>query len=201
MALEIATVCGGPLSVNTYVVSSSGADVCALIDPGAQEDAVRDAVGARRVEAVLLTHAHFDHMMNAQPWLDRGAKLYVHALDEPALSDPELNLSTMIGASLRLPPPDMRVADGGTMTAAGLTFSVLHTPGHTPGSVCYLCDGALFSGDTLFYHSYGRVDLPGGDAEQMRASLARVLALGEATPVYPGHGLRTKIGWERGMRL
>ena len=198
MELEVKTVCGGPLDVNTYVVGTPGGDACVLIDPGAEEEAVAQAVGERTVDAVLLTHAHFDHMLYAQPWLARGAKLYVHELDAPALSDPALNMSGLLGTYLALPKADMLLHEGDEVHEAGLTFAVLHTPGHTPGGVCYLCGKTMFSGDTLFYRSYGRIDLPGGDSRQMAASLRRLYAMDEEIVAYPGHGMKTKIAWERG---
>ena len=196
--LDIRAVTGGPLDVNTYVVGCEGGDSCVLIDPGAEEERVAEAVGKRRVDAVLLTHAHFDHMLHAQPWLDRGAKLYVHALDAQALRSPALNLSQVINASLVLPKADVELKDGDIVCGAGLELTVLHTPGHTPGGVCYLSGDTLFCGDTLFYRSYGRVDLPGGDAQEMANSLARLMQLPAETLAYPGHGMKTKIAWERG---
>lgn len=197
--LSVHTVTGGPLDVNTYVVGAEGGSSCIVIDPGAEFQRVKAAVGDRRVEAVLLTHAHFDHMLYAAPWIDTGAKLYVHSLDAPALQDEALNLCSMIRVSLALPSADRLLADGDVIELAGVTMRVLHTPGHTPGSVCYLSGHTLFSGDTMFYQSYGRVDLPGGSARQMFDSLKRLGDLEESTLVYPGHGMKTKIAWERGM--
>lgn len=196
--LDIRTVTGGPLDVNTYVVGCEAGKSCVLIDPGAEEDRVAEAVAGRRVDAVLLTHAHFDHMLHAQPWLDRGAKLYVHALDAQALRSPALNLSQVVNLSLVLPKADVELHDGDLVCDAGLELVVLHTPGHTPGGVCYLSGNTLFCGDTLFYRSYGRIDLPGGDAQEMAASLARLMQLPTQTVAYPGHGMKTKIAWERG---
>ncbi|MGN0995311.1 MAG: MBL fold metallo-hydrolase [Candidatus Ventricola sp.] len=195
--LDIRTVTGGPLEVNTYVVGVPGGDGCLLIDPGAEEARVREAVAGRRVEAVLLTHGHFDHMLHAQPWLDEGARLYIHAQDEPALRSPALNLSGVINMQLVLPHADVLLGEGDTVEAAGVRLSVLHTPGHTPGGVCFACGNVLFSGDTLFYRSYGRIDLPGGDGEQMLCSLDRLTHLPPETEVYPGHGMKTRIAWER----
>ena len=195
--LDIRTVTGGPLDVNTYVVAPGGAEACVLIDPGAEFASVEGAVCGREVAAVLLTHAHFDHMLYAKPWLERGAKLYVHELDAPALSDPELNVSGVIGARLTLPEADVLLHEGDTVCEAGLELAVLHTPGHTKGSVCFLTGDTLFAGDTMFYGSYGRVDLPGGSNMQMAMSLKRLLGLPEQTIVYPGHGMKTKIAWER----
>ena len=199
--LDIRTVVGGPLEVNTYVVGPEDGDSCVLIDPGAEETSVRGAVGARRVCAVLLTHAHFDHMLHARPWLEHGAKLYVHRLDAPALEDTKLNLAWMISETLLLPRADVLLEEGSVVTEAGLTLRVMHMPGHTPGGVCYLADGVVFCGDTMFYRSYGRVDLPGGDMAQIMASLTRLKELPPETIAYPGHGMKTKIAWERGTGL
>ena len=193
------TVVGGPIGVNTYVVGMQ--EACVIIDPGAEVSRVAEAVGQRKVSAVLLTHAHFDHMLYAQHWLEQGAKLYVHALDVPALRDMSLNLSGMIRATLVIDAVPVTVAEGDAVEEAGLSFTVLHTPGHTPGSVCYRCGDALYSGDTMFYQSYGRVDFPGGSMRQMRDSLLRLAALDGEIRVYPGHGNATKIAWERGMYL
>ncbi|MDD7176198.1 MAG: MBL fold metallo-hydrolase [Clostridiales bacterium] len=197
--LDIRTVTGGPLEVNTYVVGPGGGQECLLIDPGAEFASVEGAVCGRTVTAVLLTHAHFDHMLYALPWLERGAKLYVHELDAPALADPELNVSGVIGAKLTLPQADVLLREGDVVREAGLELTVLHTPGHTPGGVCYQAGDVLFSGDTMFYGSYGRVDLPGGNNMQMAMSLKRLLALPKETVAYPGHGMKTKIAWERGQ--
>lgn len=199
MELDIRTVVGGPLEVNTYVVGLGGAQECVLIDPGAEFASVEGAACSRKVTAVLLTHAHFDHMLYARPWLERGAKLYLHELDVPALSEPELNMSGVIGARLTLPAPDVILQEGDVVREAGLELTVLHTPGHTPGSVCYQSGQTLFSGDTLFYRSYGRVDLPGGSNIQMALSLKRLMAMDGGTIAYPGHGMKTKIAWERGQ--
>ena len=197
--LDIRTVTGGPLEVNTYVVGPGGGQECLLIDPGAEFASVEGAVCGRMVTALLLTHAHFDHMLFARPWLERGAKLYVHELDAPALADPELNVSGVIGAKLMLPQADVLLREGDVVREAGLELTVLHTPGHTPGGVCYQAGDVLFSGDTMFYGSYGRVDLPGGNNMQMAMSLKRLLALPKETVAYPGHGMKTKIAWERGQ--
>ncbi len=196
--MDIRTVPGGPLDVNTYVVGWEAGESCVVIDPGAEENKVAEAVAGRTVCAVLLTHGHFDHMLFAQPWLDRGAKLYVHEADAAALRSPSLNLSQVVNTTLVLPKADVELREGDVVCEAGLELTVLHTPGHTPGGVCYRAGDVLFSGDTLFYGTCGRMDLPGGDAREMRVSLARLMQLPPETIAYPGHGMKTKIAWERG---
>lgn len=197
MELDIRTVTGGPLDVNTYVVSPCGADKCLLIDPGAEVHLVQEALDGRKVAAVLLTHGHFDHMLYAGYWLDLGAKLYIHEADAPALRSTALNLSAVINQKLILPQADVLLHEGDVVREAGLELTVLHTPGHTPGGVCYLHDRTLFCGDTLFYRSCGRVDLPGGDEDELMHSLHRLMQLNEETVAYPGHDMKTKIAWER----
>lgn len=196
--LDIKIVTGGPLDVNAYVVGNEGSESCLLIDPGAEVEKVSQAVAGRTVVAVLLTHGHFDHMLYAQHWLDLGAKLYVHRLDAQAMRSPSLNLSQVVNTQLVLPAADVLLEDGDVVREAGIELTVLHTPGHTPGGVCYLNGKTMFSGDTLFYRSYGRLDLPGGDVQEMIASLTRLMQLDGETIAYPGHGMKTKIAWERG---
>lgn len=201
MDLDIRIVTGGPLQVNTYVVSAEGSDSCVVIDPGAEFASVEGAACGRKVSAVILTHAHFDHMLYAMQWLRQGAKLYVHEKDAPALTDPDLNASAMMRVRLTLPEADVLLHDGDVIREAGMELTVVHTPGHTPGSMCLLSGQTLFAGDTMFYNGYGRVDLPGGSNMQMAMSLKKLLTLDPETVVYPGHGMKTKIAWERRQYL
>ena len=199
--MNIQTLTLGPLATNCYLVRQDGCSRVVIIDPAANSKKLLAALQEQglTLEAIFLTHAHFDHMLYARPWLERGAKLYVHELDAPALADPELNVSDVIGARLTLPQADVLLREGDVVREAGLELNVLHTPGHTPGGVCYQAGDVLFSGDTMFYGSYGRVDLPGGNNMQMAMSLKRLLALPKETVAYPGHGMKTKIAWERGQ--
>ncbi|MBR4040112.1 MAG: MBL fold metallo-hydrolase [Clostridia bacterium] len=142
--LDIRIVPGGPLEVNTYVVGVQGDEGCLVIDPGAEVQKVASAVGNRRVCAVLLTHGHFDHMLFAGHWLDLGAKLYVHELDAPALRSPSLNLSSVVNTQLILPAADVLLHEGDVVREAGVELTVLHTPGHTPGGVCFQNGCTLF---------------------------------------------------------
>ena len=197
--MTLTTLPLGPLGTNCYIVKDSQTNACALIDPGAGAQTIITYLAdhALALRMILLTHAHFDHMLFALPWLKEGVKLYVHQEDVQGVTDPEWNLSGMVGVQLRLPEPDVCLREGDVFEEAGISFTVLHTPGHTKGSVCYQVGDTLFSGDTMFYQSYGRVDLPGGNNMQMAMSLKRLLKLDDQTVVYPGHGMRTKIGWER----
>ena len=154
------------------------------------------------VDYILLTHAHFDHMLSAKAFLDEGARLYVGAADVPALTDETLNLCGMIGTQLKIDARPVALREGDSVREAGLSLSVLETPGHTPGGVCYHVRnaGVLFSGDTLFEGGYGRVDFPGGSAQALRRSLHRLCTeLASDTRVLCGHGGETTIARERRM--
>ena len=195
--VRIDCVTGGPLDVNTYVVGQEGSGVCFLIDPGADPESIRAAIGLRAVTAILLTHAHFDHILHAKEWMGKDLAVYIHKLDVPMLSDPFLNHSYIIGEALSITEPIREIAEGDAIHQAGITLEVLHTPGHTAGSVCYRMNDVLFSGDTIFYHSFGRTDLPGGSMEDMRASIGRILQLPDRIRIYPGHGADSTVGQER----
>ena len=183
-------------AANSYILTEDGKNAV-VVDPA--QPRIADELEKRGLTPafVLLTHAHFDHMLYARPWLKDGVKLYVHKLDAPALADPSLNLSGVVGAQLTLPDADVLLEEGDCVEEAGIRFDVLHTPGHTPGSVCYRHEKTLFCGDTLFYQGYGRVDLAGGNSLQMALSLKRLLKLPGDTVCYPGHGMKTKIAWEQ----
>lgn len=175
----------GQLQANCYLATKDEASPVVVIDPGDDMLALTRALKGRQVAGVLITHAHFDHILGL-PAVSQ-APVYVHALDAPALSDSALSLCPP-GTPPLIAGAPRTVEEGDVIALGRLTFTVLHTPGHTVGSVCYRCGGALFSGDTLFYPGYGRTDLPGGSWQQMAASLHRLLAIREDLTVYPGHG-------------
>ena len=187
----------GMLQANCVILSDDNGHRM-VVDPG--DDAERLLAYLQElggvVDMVLLTHAHFDHMLAAREIVEAtGATLMLHELDAPALSDASLSL---LPPSRRAyaPRADRLLREGDTVTAGALSLTVLHTPGHTPGSCCYYGDGVLIAGDTLFEDSVGRTDLPGGCTADMLKSLRRLAELPPTVRVIPGHGGETTIGRE-----
>ncbi len=181
----------GMLGTNCYFLCDEEAHVCAVIDPGATGSKVA-AFAAERgfaIDKILLTHAHFDHvgglaaLHNAVP----GAPIYVHALD----TDEALNMSHG-----KLIYTDT-YADGDALTVGAICVRVLHTPGHTQGSVCLVAENAIFTGDTLFAGACGRTDFAGGSFDGMLASLKRLGELPGDYNVYPGHDAASTLERER----
>jgi hydroxyacylglutathione hydrolase len=194
----------GPLQENCYIVRAPGADRAVIIDPGDEAERILGALTALEittVDAILLTHTHFDHVgAVAEVARATGAPVYVPALETEILAN--------INEYVRFPgfgpfesyDADETVAGGETLELAGLTFEVMFTPGHSPGHVSYAVpeDDALFSGDVLFQGSVGRVDLPGGDWPTLLASIESLLnAYSPETTVHPGHMGLTTLGAER----
>ncbi len=198
----------GPPQTNCWVVATAPGEECVVIDPGIEATDLLDELLARhRLQpvAVLLTHGHCDHTFSVRPVCGaRGVPAYIAPADRAQLSDPWSGLGIPSGIPLfgRLTwtePDDVRaLPDGETLDLAGLRLRVDATPGHTPGSVTFLVDDELFSGDLLFAGSVGRTDLPGGSYPQQLASLGRVvLPLPDEVLVRPGHGPNTTVGRER----
>ena len=187
MEPEIRLMSVGLLGTCCYILTLPERDDCVIVDPGAEPDRVREAIGSRRIAAILLTHGHFDHIGGVGGLMDKDTELVIHELDAPMLSEPELNASWLIGQRVTAPEATRLIREGDEITYAGITFAVLHTPGHTPGSVCYRTGDALLSGDTRFRAGYGRTDLPGGSMRNLRRSLARLSPLVDECILYPGH--------------
>lgn len=196
--MKILTLPVGELGTNCYVVTDKNG-AAAIIDPGDGAASIRRVLEDERIRVggILLTHAHFDHIGAVNALADRGYAVYCHTLDVPALQDSRRNLSAFFGSPTAPIKNAVPLEDGDTVSFGDLTFTVLHTPGHTVGSVCYQLGDVLFSGDTLFCESIGRTDFPGGDIRAMRASLERLATLDGNVRVYPGHGEPTAIAHEQ----
>jgi hydroxyacylglutathione hydrolase len=194
----------GPVQENCYVVRLSGSDRAVIVDPGDEAERLLEALRAldiRTVEAILLTHTHFDHVGAVAPVARAtGAPVYCPEL--------ELQVLANINDYVRWPgfgpfesyEADHSIKGGETLELAGIGFEVVFTPGHSPGHVSYSARdaGALFSGDVLFQGSVGRVDLPGGDWPTLLASIESLMgSLPQETTVYPGHMGLTTLGDER----
>lgn len=190
----------GPLATNVYLLGDVATGAALAIDAATPSaEWIREQLRLRdwRLELLISTHRHWDHIGdNAAVVAATGARLGVHVLDRPGLERPE-----PLYAPFPIPPsvPALELAERDVIALGSIRLEVLHTPGHTEGSVCLLVrDGlALFSGDTLFAGGWGRVDLPGGSAEAMVESLSRLAGLDDPVRVLPGHGTSTTIGRER----
>lgn len=180
----------GDYRTNCYIVCDKGSKTCCIIDPGYDADAILDKLDSLglKAEAILLTHGHFDHVGAVKELAaETGCKVYLHPAD--------LTMPPMMTAG-KLYYTDT-YDEGDVLHLAGLTFTVLHTPGHTPGSVCLQCETSLFSGDTLFAGSCGRTDLPGGNWDAIASSLKRLSALEGNLWILPGHGSTSTLRDEK----
>jgi hydroxyacylglutathione hydrolase len=188
-----------PFQTNCWAVSADGSDEAVVVDPGFEPEAIRLMVAraGKRLAAVLATHGHGDHIGGVPGVCGDDVPLYIHEADELALSDQRAwGAGYPVEASFR--PAQVRtVRDGDALEFAGFRIEVLHTPGHTPGHVCFATDGFLFSGDLVFRDAIGRSDFPNSNPDQMEASLRRFLGLPDHLSVYPGHGPETTVGRER----
>lgn len=200
MTAERLTRTVGPAGTNVHLLADARTREAIAIDTAIPSVAWITGELADRgwtLKLIITTHGHWDHFGdNAAVAEKTGAPVAVHPLDAHRLTDPQ-----PMWAPFPIPPsvPAVELAEGGEVRFGSIRLEVLHTPGHTEGSVCLLDRdaGMLLSGDTLFAGSFGRIDLPGGDPAAMAASLARLAALDDGLAVLPGHGRETTIGAER----
>ena len=196
--LKIDTLPLGAYQTNCYIVRDAKSTGCAVIDPGYEPDRIEVFLKKEglTLDAILLTHGHFDHVGAVEALVQAtGCKLWMHEGDYSQFPNPTNAYFYPLCNS------DFAQVDfcehAQEIQAGGVTFTVFATPGHTYGSVCYACEDALFSGDTLFAGSCGRVDLPGGDQTAMRESLEWLAALPNDYRVYPGHGSSSRLSQEK----
>jgi len=194
----------GPLQTNCYlltVTDEAGQAKGIIIDPGMNPKRLLDDIKNIHIEAIILTHAHFDHMGGVDEVRKvTGAPVYLHDLEADWLTDAKKNGSlrwTDITEPLTTAPAEYALDEGQVLKLIDHEFKVFHTPGHSPGSVSLLCGNQLFSGDVLFNRSIGRTDLPGGkEADLLYSIQQKLYKLPEDTIVYCGHGPKTTIGHE-----
>jgi glyoxylase-like metal-dependent hydrolase (beta-lactamase superfamily II) len=203
VSLDVEMLTVGPVAENCFLLRREGSDKLLIVDPGEEADRILAAVAATgaEVEAILITHCHFDHIGAVAPVAAAtGAPVYCPVIEVPVLADIMSFVPYPGFGPFESYDADETVAGGETLQLAGLEIDVVFTPGHSPGHVTYAVRGedALFSGDVLFQGSVGRVDLPGGDGPTLIASIGNLLDnFPDEAVVYPGHMGTTTLGDER----
>jgi glyoxylase-like metal-dependent hydrolase (beta-lactamase superfamily II) len=191
----------GALQANAYIAGCPAGKVAAVIDPGGEAERIVAEIASLGYEVccILITHGHYDHIGGlAELKKKTGAPVMIHTGDASMLTNAGTNLSLSLGRKYEAGMPDRELNDGDVIRVGEHKLEVYHTPGHTPGSVCFAAPGLVFSGDTLFAGSIGRTDFPGGSLRQLMTAIKRkLLPLPDDTVVYPGHGPDTTIGEER----
>jgi len=190
----------GPFASNCYIIGSESNKEGLIIDPGDEAEEILNNVKALglTIKSIVLTHSHIDHIGALKEVKEAtGAEVAIHADDAKSLHGQ--SLSALFGLSYSSPPsPDRLLKGGDSVDIGDLHFLALHTPGHSPGGICLLGEGVMFSGDTLFNNGIGRTDFPAGSYSQLMNSIyTKLMILPDNTVVYPGHGPDTTIGTER----
>lgn len=187
-----------PIDNNNYLLIDEQSKEAALVDCSAVDDDIKkvlDENGAK-LKYILLTHGHFDHIAGIRP--DINAQIIMNKNDLTWLNKVNQYLPMFGMPEMTIPNIDIFVEDNSKLMLGNSEIKVIHTPGHTQGGVCYLVDGKLFSGDTIFRESVGRTDLEGGDFDQIIDSITnKIFTLPSETLIYPGHGRMTSVEWEK----
>jgi hydroxyacylglutathione hydrolase len=191
----------GSLSANCFIVGKESAGEGIVIDPGGNGEDIYRAIAAAGldIKIIVLTHGHSDHIAALYDIQERtGAAVAIHVEDTDFLEG-HSSFSSQFGISYKTPhPPDRLLREGDIINIAGMSFKVIHTPGHTPGSICLLTDDKVFTGDTLFRRGIGTTLMPGSSRPQLIDSIRKkLMVLPDDTIIYPGHGRETTIGAER----
>jgi len=197
----IKTLAVGPLQVNCHIVACPKTRKAMVVDPGDEVPRILETLNNNNLEVAVIvnTHAHFDHIGGNSALAEAtSAPLYIHSADAPLLDRAQQQAAAYGMTTTPSPIPDKLLNEGDVLEVGTLKFTVIHTPGHSPGGICLHGDGHIFVGDTLFAGSIGRTDLPGGDFDLLiRGIKSKLWGLEDETVVYSGHGPETSIGRER----
>ncbi len=190
----------GEMDNNAYLVTDETTGECALVDPGFADERLLNIAKDHKdnLKYVLLTHRHFDHILAAKAVKElTGAKICIHPKDACGLSNAAFSLANTIGVTQDALSPDYTFTSDSKVKLGESTILVLETPGHTIGSVCFLCTDSILTGDTLFRLGAGRTDLPTGNYQRLLESLKKLAALPGDYRIYPGHGKASTLDVER----
>lgn len=198
MKIHILSV--GPMQANCYILECEETRNAIVIDPGGDGELILDFVVSNKLNLkfIINTHAHIDHIAANEDLKSRtSALICIHKEDANMLVNPEKNLSFFIGSLISSPPADRLLDDGDILGSGTISLQVIHTPGHSPGSISLLSQDCIFTGDLLFAGGIGRYDFPGSSYNLLIESLRKIMKLYSDLIVYPGHGPATTIGEER----
>ena len=196
----IRTIPLGPMRANTYIVTDEKSESTFIVDVGDYNPRFERLINDKKIEYILLTHGHFDHIMGVSELKKHfpDAKVCIHEADAPMLSDDMLSLAFAFGAGVdKSLKADIILHDGDELLFGDKKIKVIHTPGHTKGGATFVIDDCMFTGDTLFYRSVGRTDFPGGDMHVLNDSICRLFDMDGDYNVYPGHDINTTLSDER----
>ncbi len=200
----IKSIAVGPLQANCIIVADDKSKKAIVVDPGDESDRIVGIINEMGLtaEVIVCTHGHFDHIAVVGDIKNQtGGRVAIHR-DELELYYGAKDMAAFWGHSIDVPPePDILLSEGDTLTIGDLDFSILHTPGHSPGGICLYVGNTVITGDTLFKGSVGRTDFYGGDVNKLKQSFQRLMALPEGTNVLPGHGPATTIGHEKKFNM
>lgn len=196
--IKVKHVVLGSLANNCYLLTDEKSGKSALIDCTEASDKMLEFIGNAQIEYILLTHGHFDHIGGVAEIKEQyGAKVVIGKPDEDMLSSGRLSLASYSFIHQNNTQANITVEDGDTLTLGETVITVMATPGHTKGGVCYIADDVIFTGDTLFCGNCGRTDFPGGSYAEIRQSLKRLASLEKNYTVYPGHGEFSTLDFEK----
>lgn len=189
-----------PIGTNCYLVYDKETKEGIVIDPGGSPELIKKAIDQLgiNIKVIINTHGHWDHVGANRAIKEKtGAPVYIHEADQDYLTDPKYNMSSMMGTQTTTDPADGLLHEDDLVHFGNCTLKVLHTPGHTPGGISLYGHNAVFCGDTLFYRSIGRTDLPGGSYRHLIDSIReKLFSLPGETLVCPGHGIMSRIDEE-----